>query len=202
MRPTPSGRRRPRPDEGDLEVFVSDEQADHPVEVERWATLARSVLDAEGIRGDAEMSILFVDEATIAELNSRFMGVSGPTDVLSFPLDQETFEAGRNPDGARSPTGPGRNLVGVGSGPLLLGDIVICPAVAARNAPDHAGNFDDEMALLVVHGILHVLGMDHETAAEATEMRAKERDLLERFHGPVAVGTEIPGDDPEATDGS
>lgn len=198
MRPTPSGRRRARPDEGDLEVFVSDEQDEHVVDIERWATLARNALEAEGMTGDAELSIMFVDEVAITELNRRFMGTDGPTDVLSFPLDEEMFEAGRNPDGASNPTGPGRNLAGPGSGPLLLGDVVICPAVAARNAPDHAGSYDDEMALLVVHGILHVLGLDHGTREEAIEMRAREQALLERFHGPVSAGTEIP----EGTDGS
>ena len=60
--------------------------------------------------------------------------------------------------------------------------MVICPAVAARNAPDHAGTYDDELALLVVHGILHVLGMDHADPEEEAAMQAKERSLLERFH--------------------
>jgi probable rRNA maturation factor len=65
--------------------------------------------------------------------------------------------------------------------PLLLGDVVICPAVAARNAPEHAGSYEDELALLLVHGILHVLGMDHAFDEEANAMRAKEQDLLARF---------------------
>ncbi|HEX4862870.1 MAG TPA: rRNA maturation RNase YbeY, partial [Acidimicrobiales bacterium] len=64
----------------------------------------------------------------------------------------------------------------------LLGDVVICPAVAQRNAPDHAGNYDDELALLVVHGLLHILGMDHEDADEAEAMEARERELLARHH--------------------
>ncbi len=58
----------------------------------------------------------------------------------------------------------------------------ICPGVAARNAPDHAGTYDDELALLVVHGILHLLGMGHEEAPEAEEMEQRERALLARFH--------------------
>jgi probable rRNA maturation factor len=74
----------------------------------------------------------------------------------------------------------------------MLGDIVICPSVAAANAPEHAGTLDDELALLVVHGVLHVLGHDHAEPDEAREMRAIEADLLARFHGPVAAGTEIP----------
>jgi probable rRNA maturation factor len=74
----------------------------------------------------------------------------------------------------------------------MLGDIVICPSVAAANAPEHAGTLDDELALLVVHGVLHVLGHDHAEPDEARAMRALEADLLARFHGAVPVGTEIP----------
>ena len=62
--------------------------------------------------------------------------------------------------------------------PLLLGDVVICPAVAARNAPEHAGSFDDEIALLVVHGILHLLGLDHADDDERDAMQDRERELL------------------------
>jgi probable rRNA maturation factor len=67
---------------------------------------------------------------------------------------------------------------------LLLGDVVVCPAVAARQAPKHAGTYDDELALLVVHGVLHVLGHDHAEPDETVAMRARERDLLARFHHP------------------
>jgi probable rRNA maturation factor len=65
---------------------------------------------------------------------------------------------------------------------MLLGDVVICPAVAARNAVEHEVSLDDEVALLVVHGLLHLLGMDHEIAAEAERMEALEQQLLTRFH--------------------
>lgn len=196
MRPTSAGRRR-RAGEGELEVFCSDEQDDHPVDVTRWATLAREVLSAEGIQGDAELSVLYVDETSIAELNHRFLGEEGPTDVLSFPLEEEAFEAGHTP--GRATTGPDRDPFVPGDGPLLLGDVVICPAVAARNAPTHAGSYEDELALLLVHGILHVLGMDHAEPVEAQAMRDRERMLLEQFHGPVAAGTEVPGE-PAASD--
>ena len=66
--------------------------------------------------------------------------------------------------------------------PLLLGDVVICPAVAYANAPEHAGNFEDEIALLLVHGILHLLGMDHENDDEAELMEKREAELLARHH--------------------
>jgi probable rRNA maturation factor len=139
------------------------------------------VLADEGVRGEAEVSLLFVDEEAIADLNSRFLGKEGPTDVLAFPIDDEPVESGRSPDSGG--TGPGFASE-PDEAPLLLGDVVICPAVAERNAPDHAGNYDDEMALLVVHGLLHIIGMDHDDPDEAEAMEARERDLLARHHKP------------------
>lgn len=179
-----SGRRRRLPDEGQLEVFVGDEQADEPVDAPRWQRLAEDVLAHEGVRGEAELSILFVDEATIAELNKRFMGVDGPTDVLAFPLEDELVEPGRYPDSSTSGPVDPRARGEAGDPPLLLGDVVVCPSVARRNAPEHAGTYDDELALLVVHGVLHVLGHDHADPEEEAAMQAKERELLERFHRP------------------
>jgi probable rRNA maturation factor len=182
-----SGRRRRLPEEGELEVFVGDEQAAVAVDAGRWQALAEHVLRHEGMTGDAELSILFVDEATIAELNDRFMGSSGPTDVLAFPLEDELVEPGRFPDsGTTGPVDP-RARTDAAEPPLLLGDVVICPAVAARNAPEHAGpthdgSTDDEIALLVVHGILHVLGHDHAETEETVAMQAKEQELLGRYH--------------------
>jgi probable rRNA maturation factor len=150
---------------------------------------------AEGIDGHAHLSLLFVTEDVIADLNRRFLAGDGPTDVLSFPIEDDIAELSRAPDAAT--TGPDRSSLDFGNAPLLLGDVVICPAVAARNAPAHAGNYDDELALLVVHGVLHVLGHDHAEAGEAEVMRAREAELLTRFHGPVAAGTESPDAAPE-----
>ena len=67
---------------------------------------------------------------------------------------------------------------------MLLGDVVICPTVARRNAPEHAGTYEDELALLVVHGVLHVLGMDHAEPDETAAMQARERELLATLHRP------------------
>ena len=121
----------------------------------------------------------------MAELNLRFMGEEGPTDVLAFPIDDDVVvQSARNAD----PTGPGPAPdIEPSDAPALVGDVVLCPAVAARNARSHTGDghrgtFDDEMALLVVHGVLHLLGMDHAEEGEARAMRARERELLERFH--------------------
>jgi probable rRNA maturation factor len=152
---------------GEVKVFGADEQQAVPVDVERWVALARNVLVAEGVARDAELSLLFVDEDTISGLNRRFMDTDGPTDVLAFPID--------DPAGSDGASSSARE-------PLLLGDVVVCPAVAERQAPEHAGSYDDELALLVVHGVLHVLGHDHAGLEEAATMQARERELLQRFH--------------------
>ena len=164
-----------------VSVFVADEQRDHPVETLRWHRLAEQVLAAEGVRGNVELSVLFVDERSMTDLNRRFNSVDGPTDVLAFPIDEEPAEGGRSPDSGGS--GPGYMPAEPADLPTLLGDVVICPSVAARNAPDHAGTYDDELALLLVHGILHLVGMDHHEDEEAEAMEARERELLARFHG-------------------
>ena len=182
-RPASSKRRRRPPPEGGLEVFVADEQAAHPVDVARWSRLAEQVLEAQGVHGDAELSVLFVDAEVMTGLHKRFMDEDGPTDVLSFPLDDDLVELGRWPDA--STTGPDRGALQPDDAPLLLGDVVICPEVAARNAPDHAGSYEDELALLVVHGVLHVLGMDHSYESTTAAMQARERELLTEYHGPL-----------------
>jgi probable rRNA maturation factor len=162
-----------------VEVFVADEQDGRELDCARWATLAKAVLAAEGVRADTELSVLFVDEAAIAALNERFLGIAGPTDVLAFPIDDDQAAFGRSPDNGGS--GPGWETPEDGGVPLLLGDVVICPEVAWRNAPEHAGSFDDEIALLLVHGILHLLGMDHERPSEAEAMEAREQELLDEL---------------------
>jgi len=181
LRPPRSAPRRRGAGEGVLTVFVADEQRDELVDVARWGALAEQVLGAEGVQGEAELSVLFVDAETIATLNADFMGINGPTDVLSFPIDGELAPSGRWPDDGGP--GPDRGLPDIDDMPLLLGDVIICPEVAAANAPDHAGSLDDELALLVVHGILHLLGLDHADDADRAAMQARERTLLEQFYG-------------------
>ena len=138
---------------------------------ERWAGLAASVLRDEGV-ATGELGLHFVDPGPMAELNVAHMGAPGPTDVLAFPID-----AGDGADSAPHPPGPAR----------LLGDVVVCPVYAAAGAPDHAGaghdgGLADELALLVVHGVLHVLGYDHACDAGAAVMRAREQQLLAAHH--------------------
>ena len=164
-----------------IDVFAADEQEDHPIAVGRWAELARQVLTARGIKGATEVSLLFVSEDAIAALNEQFLGKSGPTDVLSFPIEDEPGPTGRSPDLGGQRPGSSAEEVAL----TLLGDVVICPSVAARNATEHGVSLDDELALLVVHGLLHLLGLDHEVEAEAERMEALEQELLNRFYRAV-----------------
>jgi probable rRNA maturation factor len=163
-------------------VFGADEQTDVEVDVGRWVRLASLVLEEERalqrFGADVEMSLLFVDEETIADLNERFLGATGPTDVLAFPMDDDLPPGGRQPDqGGRGPGAPSDP----GEPPTLLGDVVVCPAVANRQAVERGRPSVDEIALLVVHGVLHLLDYDHAEADEAALMRRREQELLARF---------------------
>jgi probable rRNA maturation factor len=161
-----------------IDVYAADEQDAESVDLQRWVKLARKVLKARGVKGHAEVSLLFVDEEAIASMNHQFLGKEGPTDVLAFPIEDAPVTSGRSPDLGGS--GPGSEPLSL---PLtLIGDVVICPAVAARNAKEHEVSAQDETALLVVHGLLHLLGMDHQVEAEATKMEKLEQKLLERFY--------------------
>lgn len=135
-------------------VLVDDRQS-ITLDPDGLVSLARECLRGEGV-ADAELSVSFIGEDEIADLHRRYMGEDGPTDVLSFPLDADG-EAGV--DGVR-----------------MLGDVVICPAVAARNAPEDVAG---ELRLLLVHGILHLLGHDHQDADQKAEMWSRQ----ERYTG-------------------
>ncbi len=143
-----------------VEVVVADEQSDVSIDATRWAALAAAVICDEGRSG--ELTLTFVDRDEIATLNAEHLGKDGPTDVLSFPLDDDPSD--------------------VVAGPLLLGDVVICPSIAAASAPDHAGTLDDELALLTIHGVLHVLGHDHAEDGERAAMQAAELRYLQTHH--------------------
>jgi probable rRNA maturation factor len=151
-------------------VFGADEQRDVAVDVARWLRLARLVLADERVDErygvDVEMSLLFVDESTIAELNERFLGAVGPTDVLAFPMDE--LDTARSPD-EQEP------------GPTLLGDVVLCPEYARRGARAAGHSLAAELELLTVHGVLHLLGYDHAEPEEEREMFALQAELLESW---------------------
>jgi probable rRNA maturation factor len=186
--------------EGAVTVFCASEQDDVPLDLDRWQGLARRVLEEEGVRGAVELSLLFVEEDVISEMNRTHMGKTDPTDVLAFPIDAVMM--GSSPGPGAVSRGPDRSPPDADDFPLLLGDVVVCPAVASRQAPSHAGTLDDEIALLVTHGILHVLGHDHAEPAEREIMRAKELSLLEKIYwvGPAPVGFRQEHDDQEKGD--
>lgn len=141
-------------------VTVVNEQ-DLPVDHVRLERLATHVLDVLDVPVELELSIACVGTARIAELNEDHLDGTGATDVLAFPID-----------------GPDDVTAGV---PGLLGDVVLCPAVAARQAPEHGRTAGAEIELLVVHGILHLLGHDHAEPGERAEMFALTDELLARF---------------------
>ena len=141
-----------------MPVFLADEQ-DLAVDVEDLVALARTVLADRRVPADMEVSLLLVDETTIAALNAEHLGHEGPTDVLAFPMD----EPGESPP----------------AGPAVLGDVVLCPAVARTQAAEHRVTPQDELRLLTVHGLLHLLGMDHAEPDEEREMTALTRRLLD-----------------------
>ena len=178
-----------------IEVFVADEQSDHPVDAPRWDKLARDVLKAQKVKGDAELSVLFVDEQTIAALNEKFLGKQGPTDVLAFPMDEL-----RPP-----PPGSGRGDQGAAgdatSPPGLLGDVVLCPEVAAEQAAQAHHPLRDELELLCTHGILHLLGYDHAEPEERTAMFGLQDELLATWRPARDQPSDL-GRDPEGQEGT
>ncbi len=165
-------------DPDDPSLYIADEQRDVAVDLDRYGRLARFVLERQRVSRDVEMSLIFVDETTIAEYNERFLDQPGPTDVLSFPIDEEARPSGRSPDnGGRGP-GSGSDDQEI---PTMLGDVLVCPAYAQREAAQRNVALDDELSLLVVHGCLHLLGHDHVEPEETLEMQTLERELLAGF---------------------
>jgi probable rRNA maturation factor len=147
-------------------VEVSDDQQDVAVDAAGLAALAEAVLAAEGVQGPAELSLTFVGSDAIAGLNGEHLGERGPTDVLAFPLDDPS-----------EPRPAGMSA--------LLGDVVVCPVVAQRYAEANGRSTEHELALLVVHGVLHVLGHDHAEPDEAALMLEHERRHLRALVDPA-----------------
>jgi probable rRNA maturation factor len=136
------------------------------IEVDETAlsAVARHALEQLGVSPLAEMSVIVVDTATMSSLHERWMGEPGPTDVLAFPMDEGTVDHG-----------PGE---AAGGEPALLGDIVLCPEVAGKQAAAAGHATADELHLLTVHGCLHLLGYDHAEPEEEREMFGLQARLL------------------------
>lgn len=128
------------------------------------AELARFVISAEGKPEATEVSVSFVSDDEIAQLNEEYRGKVGPTDVLSFECDNLDDGFAACPD--------------VDADFYELGDIVIAPDVAQRQTLEFGTTFEGEVCLLMVHGLLHLCGYDHIEDAEAEAMEARERELL------------------------
>lgn len=148
-----------------MSIFVADEQSGD-VDLAGIRSLAELVVSQEGYPEDAEVTLLLVSNEEMSSYNKRFLDRDGPTDVLAFPV--EDLKPGTVPD--RDVNDP----------PLLLGDIIVAPAYISDQAADFEVSFEDEMSLMVVHGLLHLLGYDHQSNEEAEQMEDRERSILSR----------------------
>jgi probable rRNA maturation factor len=153
-----------------MSVEVMNE-TDHLVDEEQLVRLARHVLDRMGVSPLAELALTLVDVDHMTELHVKWMGEPGPTDVLSFPMDELDLRGSRGTGHAHEDR-PDEAL------PMMLGDVVVCPEVAEKQAKDAGHPFEDELHLLTTHGILHLLGFDHAEPEEHAEMFGLQGELL------------------------
>ena len=153
------------------------------------AAVARFTLDQMRIHPLAELSVLLVDERTMTELHERWMGEPGPTDVLAFPMDE------------LRPPHLGGNRDDQGPEPGLLGDVVLCPQVAAAQAKLAGHSPQAELELLCVHGVLHLLGYDHADPEEEAEMFGLQAELLRAWRAGAAGGEAGPAPRREGQEG-
>jgi probable rRNA maturation factor len=148
-----------------------ENETDHDVDATALVSVVRHVLDQLGVHPLAEVAISLVDEARMAELHVQWMDEPGPTDVMAFPMDEldvRTARASGRPLDARPSDGE----------PLVLGDVVLCPVVAEKQAQEAGHSTADELALLTTHGVLHLLGFDHAEPEEHAEMFGLQGELL------------------------
>jgi probable rRNA maturation factor len=140
-----------------VDVFAANEQK-LEIDEPRLAALARHTLASEEADDDIELSVLFVDADSIRRLNAKFLGANHPTDVLAFPMMEDDEEW------------------------VMLGDVYVCPEVARENAARLGHSLDHELEMLVVHGVLHLLGYDHQNDDDMSRMDARARHILASFH--------------------
>src|SRR5246127_5143771 len=148
-----------------MSIEISNESGIDVSEAE-LVSVARFVLKKLDVNPSAELSMVLLDSTSMADLHMRWMDLPGPTDVMSFPMDE--LEPGGRPDTPEP-------------GPAMLGDIVLCPEFAAEQAAAAGHSLGHELALLTIHGVLHLLGYDHAEADEEKEMLAMQNRLLEEW---------------------
>ena len=153
-----------------MSIEVSNESGLDVSEAE-LISVARFVIGQMQVNPGAELSMVLLDSAAMADLHMRWMDLPGPTDVMSFPMDE--LEPGGRPDASEP-------------GPAMLGDIVLCPQFAAEQAATAGHDLEHELALLTVHGVLHLLGYDHAEPDEEKEMFALQRRLLDDWYAEQA----------------
>ncbi len=142
-----------------MQISITSHREPEPLDVTAFERLSAFVLEREEAPENIELSIALVDLPEMIELNTTYRGIEGPTDVLSFGCDDPCAVLG--PDE-----------------PVTLGDVVIAPEVAEAQAAEYGHTVEEELNLLLVHGVLHLLGYDHEDDADAEVMQTRERALL------------------------
>ena len=144
-----------------MPIQVTTHRDPEPLDLAAFVQLAEFVLDRADAPKEGELSIAIISVEEMTELNLNYRDKEGPTDVLAFPCDDPC------------PLGAGE--------PLTLGDVVISPEVAADQAAELGHTIEEELNLLLVHGILHILGYEHDTDEGAGAMQAREKMLLEAY---------------------
>ncbi len=162
--------------------------------------LARHVLDHMQINPLAELSIVLLDPGAMAALHEQWMDLPGPTDVMAFPMDGEDTRLASGSDRGERIGPPSTDD---GPGEALLGDVVLCPDVAAKQAAAAGHSVESELHLLCTHGILHLLGYDHGEPAEEQEMFTLQADILQGWveaSGREPIRAPLPGTSGEVRD--
>ncbi|HET6352286.1 MAG TPA: rRNA maturation RNase YbeY [Coriobacteriia bacterium] len=145
-----------------MQISVLSHREPEPLDLETFERLAAFVLEREEVPDAVELSVALVDIEEMTELNGQYRGKEGPTDVLSFPCDDPCMLAEEGEE-------------------VAIGDVVIAPVIAEQQALEYGHTVEEELNLLLVHGVLHLLGYDHIEDDDAAAMQARERALLEAW---------------------
>ncbi len=144
-----------------MNIRITSHRDPEPLDLTAFGQLAEFVLEREDVPEQTELSLAVVDIEEMTALNERYRSLEGPTDVLSFGCDDPC------------PVGSDE--------PITLGDVVIAPEVAEAQASEHGNTVEEELNLLLVHGVLHLLGYDHGDDESAEAMQQRESELLEAY---------------------